>query len=127
MAQLPKMLLPAKYMVSVEGRGTGKSYDIGFMMARIIQDMPRSVTTLTGKSYGQLLTRTLPSSFKLLNSMGHIKDVTYVIGKKPPSHFKQPYEAINKYDNIITFMNGTSFAMISQSEAGSGRGANSDF
>ena len=50
MAQLPKLLLNAKYMVSVEGRGTGKSYDIGFMMARIIQDMPRSVTTLTGKS-----------------------------------------------------------------------------
>lgn len=127
MAQLPKMLLNAKYMVSVEGRGTGKSYDIGFMMARIIQDMPRSVTTLTGKSYGQLLTRTLPSSFKLLNSLGQVKDVTYVIGKKPPSHFRQPYEAINKYDNIITFLNGTTFAMISQSEAGSGRGANSDF
>lgn len=127
MAQLPKMLLNAKYMVSVEGRGTGKSYDIGFMMARIIQDMPRSVTTLTGKSYGQLLTRTLPSSLKLLNAMGHIKDKTYVIGKRPPSGFMQPYEAINKFDNVITFINGTTFAMISQSEAGSGRGANSDF
>ena len=127
MAQLPKLLLNAKYMVSVEGRGTGKSYDIGFMMARIIHDMPRSVTTLTGKSYGQLLTRTLPSSLKLLNSMGWVKDQTYVIDKRPPSGFRHPYEAINKYDNVITFINGTAFAMVSQSEPGSGRGANSDF
>jgi hypothetical protein len=127
MAQLPKLLLRAPCEVSVEGRGTGKSFDIGFKMDQIIRTMPRSVTSLTGKTYGQLLTRTLPSSLKLLNQMGQQKDVTYVIGKRPPAHFKDSYETLNKFDNVISFINGTRFAMISQSEVGSGRGANVDY
>lgn len=126
-AQLPGLLYDARCQVSVAGRGTGKSFEIGFKMDQNIRTMPRSVTTITGVTYGQLLTRTLPSSFKLLNQMGYQKDVNYVIGKRPPSWFKDSYEALNKFDNIISFSNGTRFAMISQSESGSGRGANSDY
>jgi len=126
-AQLPKLLLQAPREVSVEGRGTGKSFDIGFTMDKLIRLMPKAVIALTGKTYGQLLTRTLPSSLKLLNQIGYQKDVNYVIGKKPPSWFKDSYETLNKFDNIISFSNGTRFAMISQSEPGSGRGANTDY
>lgn len=126
-AQLPKLLLQAKSEVSVEGRGTGKSFDIGFTMAKLIKLMPRAVIALTGKTYGQLLTRTLPSSLKLLNQMGFQKDVNYVIGRKPPASFIDSYETLNKFDNVISFANGTRFAMISQSEPGSGRGANTDY
>lgn len=126
-AQLPKLLLQAKCEVSVEGRGTGKSYDIGFTMDRLIRLMPKAVVALTGKTYGQLLTRTLPSSLKLLNQIGYQKDVNYVIGRKPPSWFIDSYETLNKFDNVISFSNGTRFAMISQSEPGSGRGANTDY
>ena len=127
MAQLPKLLLRAPCEVSVEGRGTGKSFDIGFKMDQIVRNMPRSVTALTGKTYGQLLTRTLPSSLKLLNQIGYQKDVNYVVGKKPPSWFRDSYEMLSKFDNVISFSNGTRFAMISQSEPGSGRGANVDY
>ena len=126
-AQLPKLLLRAKCEVAVEGRGTGKSFDIGFKMDSIIRSMPASVTALTGKTYGQLLTRTLPSSLKLLNQIGYQKDVNYVVGKKPPAWFKDSYETLSKFDNVISFSNGTRFAMISQSEPGSGRGANVDY
>lgn len=126
-AQLPKLLLRAPCEVSVEGRGTGKSFDIGFKMDSIIRNMPGAVVALTGKTYGQLLTRTLPSSLKLLNQIGYQKDVNYVVGKKPPTWFKDSYETLNKFDNVISFSNGTRFAMISQSEPGSGRGANVDY
>lgn len=126
-AQLPKLLLQAPCEVSVEGRGTGKSFDIGFKMDAIIRQMPRCIVALTGKTYGQLLTRTLPSSLKLLNQLGHQKDFDYVIGRKPPSDYVSSYEAINKFDNVISFRNGTRFVMISQSEPGSGRGANVDY
>lgn len=126
-AQLPKLLLRAPCEVSVEGRGTGKSFDIGFKMDSIIRSMPRSVTSITGKTFGQLLTRTLPSSLKLLNQIGHQKDVTYVVGKRPLPYFKDSYETLNKFDNVISFSNGTRFVMISQSEPGSGRGANTDY
>ena len=126
-AQLPKLLLRAPCEVSVEGRGTGKSFDIGFKMDAIVRTMPGAVVALTGKTYGQLLTRTLPSSLKLLNQIGYQKDVNYVVGKKPPTWFKDSYETLNKFDNVISFSNGTRFAMISQSEPGSGRGANVDY
>lgn len=126
-SQLPGLLYDAKSEVSVAGRGTGKSFAIGFKMDGIIRSMPRSVTALTGITYGQLLTRTLPSSFKLLNQMGYQQGVNYVIGRRPPSYFRDSYESLNKFDNIISFANGTRFAMISQSESGSGRGANTDY
>ena len=126
-AQLPKLLLQAPCEVSVEGRGTGKSFDIGFKMDAILRQMPRCIVALTGKTYGQLLTRTLPSSLKLLNQLGHKKDFDYVIGRKPPADYVGSYEAINKFDNVISFRNGTRFVMISQSEPGSGRGANVDY
>lgn len=126
-SQLPGLLFDAKNEVSVAGRGTGKSFAIGYKMDQIIRSMPRSVTAITGITYGQLLTRTLPSSFKLLNQMGYQQGVNYVIGRRPPSYFKDSYESLNKYDNIISFANGTRFAMISQSESGSGRGANTDY
>lgn len=126
-AQLPKLLLRAQSEVSVEGRGTGKSFDIGFKIDQIVRTMPGSVIALTGKTYGQLLTRTLPSSLKLLNQIGYQKDVNYVVAKRPPAGFRDSYEMLNKFDNVISFSNGTRIAMISQSEPGSGRGANVDY
>ena len=126
-AQLPKLMMRAQCEVSVEGRGTGKSFDIGFKMDELVRSMPGGIFAITGKSFGQLLTRTLPSSLKLLNQIGYQKDINYVIGKRPPSWFKDSIESINKYDNIISFSNGCRFAMISQSEPGSGRGANCDY
>ncbi len=126
-SQMLGLLLNPKYRVSVEGRGTGKSFDIGFMMGNIVRAMPRSITAITGKTYGQLLTNTLPSSFKLLEKMGFVKDVHYVVCKRPPKGFITPYEQINRYDNVISFANGACFTLISQSEKGSGRGKNIDF
>ena len=126
-SQMLGLMLNPKYQVSVEGRGTGKSFDIGFCMDKIIRAMPRSITAITGKTYGQLLTNTLPSSLKLLSKMGYVKDGNFVVGKRPPSWFITPYEQINRYDNIISFSNGACFALISQSEKGSGRGKNIDF
>lgn len=126
-AQLSGLLLNPRLHVSVEGRATGKSFDIGFTIDRIVRQMPRSVTAITGKTIGQLLTRTLPSAFKLLNSMGYADGINYVIGKRPPPHFISSYEQINKHDNFISFSGGAKFALISQYEKDSGRGANFDF
>ena len=46
-SQLLGLMLNPKYQVSVEGRGTGKSFDIGFCMHKIIRAMPRSITAIT--------------------------------------------------------------------------------
>ena len=118
--------------VSIWGRGTGKSFIVGWEMNQTIRNMPRSITSITGTTYSQLLTRTLPSSFKLLEKLGHRRYDrktglgTYVINEKPPAHFKDPYEKVLKYDNFISFINGTGFLLLSQERLGSARGPNVD-
>lgn len=118
--------------VDIWGRGTGKSFINGWEINQIIRLMPRSITSITGRTFGQLLTRTLPSSFKLLESLGHSRYNaktgygTYVINEKPPAHFITPYEKVLKYDNFISFINGTGFLLLSQERIGSARGPNVD-
>jgi len=124
--QLISVVNKPKSQVDIHGRGTGKSYIIGWEMNDIIRSMPRSITSITGRTYGQMLTRTLPSTMKFLEKVGYVKDVDYVIGRKPPKNFASPYEKINKYDNFISFINGTGFLMLSQEREGSSRGPNLD-
>lgn len=116
----------AKNEVDIEGRGTGKSYKIGWEINQIVRNMPRSISSITGRTYGQLLTRTLPSTLKFLEKLGYEKDIDFVIGVKPPRTFIEPYEKIASYKNLISFSNGTCFLMLSQERAGSARGPNLD-
>ena len=117
--------------VDIWGRATGKSFIIGNEMNDIIRSMPRSITSITGQTYGQLLTRTLPSSFKLLEQLGYKRYVPgegghYVINEKPPKHFLTPYEPVLNHKNFISFSNGTGFLLLSQERIGSARGPNVD-
>ena len=112
--------------VDIWGRGTGKSFSMGWEINQIIRNMPRSVTSITGQTYGQLLTRTLPSTFKFLGELGYEKDKDYVIGRKPEKSWLTPYEPILKHENVISFANGTAFLMLSQDRKGSARGPNVD-
>ncbi len=65
-SQLISVVNNAKSQVDIHGRGTGKSYIIGWEINNIVRTMPRSVTSITGRTYGQILTRTLPSTMKFL-------------------------------------------------------------
>ncbi len=124
--QLISVLNNARSEVDIHGRGTGKSYIIGWEINNIIRNMPRSVSSITGRTFGQILTRTLPSSFKFLERIGYVKDKDYVIGRRPPEHWHSPIEKITKFDNFISFSNGTGFLMQSQERVGSARGPNID-
>jgi hypothetical protein len=124
--QLLSVLNLAQSEVNIEGRGTGKSYKIGWEINNIVRTMPRSVTAITGRTFGQIYTRTLPSSLKFLEKIGFQKDLDYVIGIKPPAGWLKPWETITKFDNFISFSNGTGFLLLSQEREGSARGPNID-
>lgn len=132
-AQLPTLLLAAKNKVSIEGRGTGKSTKGSLDIDQVNRTMPRAVTSVTGCTFGQLLTRTLPSTFKYLEKMGYKQHESksnpgnYVVGRRPPEHFYKPYEQVMKYENIISFSNGNALLLLSQDRAGSARGPNVDY
>jgi hypothetical protein len=124
--QLLSVLNRAPSEVNIEGRGTGKSYKIGWEINQIVRNMPGSVTAITGRTFGQIYTRTLPSSLKFLDTIGYRKDEDYVIGIRPPKKWKTPHETITKFDNFISFSNGTGFLLLSQEREGSARGPNID-
>ena len=124
--QLITVLNNAKNEVNIHGRGVDKSYSIGWEINQIIRNMPRSVSSITGRTFGQIYTRTLPSTLKFLERLNFEKDKDYVIGRKPPKTFIEPFEKISKYENFISFSNGTGFLMLSQERAGSARGPNLD-
>lgn len=112
--------------VDIAGRGTGKSFIVGWEIQQAVRTMPRSISSITGQTYGQILTRTLPSTLKFLEKLDYIKDKDYVIGNKPPRGWLSPYEKVVKYDNFISFRNGTGFLLLSQDRSGSSRGPNVD-
>jgi len=124
--QMASVILSPRSEVDIWGRATGKSFGMGWEMHQIIQNMARSVSAITGATYGQLMTRTLPSTFKLLDQLCYVKNDHYVICTKPPKTFTDPYEKILKYDNFIQFSNGTGFLMLSQDRGGSSRGPSVD-
>ena len=133
-AQKISVIQAAPKKVDIWGRGTGKSFLIGHDVNMINQIMPRSVTSVTGQTFGQLLTRTLPSTFNFLEEkLGYKKHISsddpgnYVVGVKPPPHFLLPYEKIMKFDNVISFSNGNALLLLSQDKLGSGRGPNVDY
>ena len=63
-AQQIGLLLQAKNKCDIWGRGTGKSAGIAWDINLINRTMPRALTAVTGQTFGQLLTRTLPSTIK---------------------------------------------------------------
>lgn len=129
--QFNAIMLPAKIKVHVAGRASGKSFQNGYELYDNIKVMPRGITTITQRTYGQALTKTLPSTFKLLERFGlkrynpktHVGD--YVVCQKPPAGFISPYEKILSYDNAISFSNGHVAVLLSQDT--NSRGPNADF
>ncbi len=130
-AQLQFLLLGGKNKTAIFSRGSGKSFLNGAEIDENVRIMPRGVTTLTQATYGQALTKTLPSSFKMLGMLGYEKwdPVTktgdYVVCRQPPSHFYLPYEQILSFEHCITFSNGHVLYILSQDT--NSRGPNADY
>lgn len=129
--QIQALAFKAKIKYLIAGRGLGKSYIVGGEIDENVRLMPRGITGITQYTLGQALTKTLPSSFKYLETLGYkkydpkTKTGDYVICQKPPDHFYTPYEKIMSYDHMITFSNGHSLYLLSQMSGS--RGPNIDF
>ena len=130
-AQMAFMLLQAKQKYAIFSRGTGKSYIAAAEVDENVRLMPRGITSLTQATIGQALTKTLPSTFKMLSTLNykpydyrtHTGD--YVVCQKPPPGFLKPYEHIMSFENCITFANGHALYILTQ--AGNSRGPSVDF
>ena len=130
-AQLQIMLLEAKKKYIIYGRGTGKSFINGYDIDENVRQMPRGITAVVQSTFGQALTKTLPSTFKFLDKLGYVK---YESRKKPGDYrlfappaegWYSPMEHILSYENSISFANGHTLVLLSQNT--NSRGPNSDY
>lgn len=130
-AQMAYLLMQAKNKYVIYSRGTGKSFIVGAEVDENVRIMPRGVTTLAQATYGQALTKTLPSTFKLLEQLGYkrydtkTKTGDYVVCRTPPDGWYRPYEHLMSYEHCITFSNGHCLYILTQD--GNSRGPNADF
>lgn len=128
---LPQMLIAIavqKHLYLEGGRGLGKSFIVSWRIKQIVESMPRAKCALVGRTYEQLLTRTLPSTLSGLAKLGFVKNLHFFVQGMPPKKWKwnEAYEAPLSYDYCITFYNGTTFQMVSLDKTESGRGFNFD-
>lgn len=94
------------------GIGSGKSHLNGIKCFQFVTMFPNCTGFVGANFYDQLNTSTLFRIREYWKSIGVIewdKDTTngmYVVGKKPPSHFKTANHNFDSYHNIISFING---------------------
>jgi hypothetical protein len=118
--QIKVQLVQANETYLVCARGFGKSTGISpeWVLHRVKQ-MPRSSGFILGKTYQQLLSRTLPPMINYWYKMNLVRDVDFVVGKKPPTDWEaSPYVAPEEYKNTISFVNGTIIHLLSQDRPG---------
>lgn len=130
-AQFVVCFLPARNKYVIYSRATGKSFIVGAEIDENVRTMPRGITTLAQATYGQALTKTLPSSFKMLEQLGYrrydpkTKQGDYVVCRTPPDGWYRPYEHLLSYEHCISFSNGHALYILTQD--GNSRGPNADF
>ena len=114
--QLEAMAISAHDEVIVASRGFGKSEGIDApRILRNVQAMPRSAGALVSPTYGKLLRNTLPAIFNALDRLGYIRNLHYVVGRKPPKNlnFQSPYICPFDYSYTISWYNGSIQNLIS--------------
>lgn len=124
--QLRSHIICAPITVDNWSRGVGKSTYHATRMAAIAFDMPRSKNIIEGRTYQQVLTKTLPGVTAALERLGYFEGVHYVFNKRPPANWPLCYEAPKIWDNTMAWITGAMFQIISQDRPGDARGLNAD-
>jgi hypothetical protein len=94
------------------GIGSGKSHLNGIKCYQFVTMFPNCTGFVGANFYDQLNTSTLFRIREYWKSIGVVewdKDTPngmYIVGKKPPAHFKTANHNFDSYHNIISFING---------------------
>jgi len=124
--QLRGQIVGAPVTIDCWSRAAGKSYGHAFRLSRIAFEMPRSKNIIEGRTYQQVLTKTLPGVIDALEQMGYYQDIHFVLNQKPPKNWDRCHQRPGDYSNTMAWINGTLFQIISQDRAGDARGLNVD-
>lgn len=113
--------------ILIAGRGFGKSFLIGVSIMMKVESLPRSRGLLIGATYTQILTNILLPMKSAWAFLGYKEGEDYVVGKRPPEWWGHPYQKPDRYENVITWWNGTTVIMASMDRPQLIRGGNYDW
>ena len=128
------MLVGAPNEYAVMGRGTGKTEGLlAKKTERYINSMPRGTGVGLGRTFVQMLTRTLPGLIYGWEKAGYIQDRHYVIGKRPSAkwikawNWRGPLRPPINYEYFLSWWNGGGIHLVSQDRTGSSNGITIDW
>lgn len=126
--QLMAMAVMTQHIRAVWSRGTGKSDGlIAPFMRNNIVNMPRSMGAIEGRSFAQILTRTLPPVVRGLERQGLKLNRDFVVREKPLRGWELPLFSPLDWRNAIAFRNGSGAMLVSQQNPGSANGPSLDW
>lgn len=131
--QTRNALACAKYKVEVDGRGSGKSSDIGRDTKLKCEVMPRSLGGFVTRNFKIAMERSLPAMLKVWESLLGWTEYNekdggdYVLFRKPPAHWDKPYSKRLDYERCIFTSTGTAIQLITQEREDSARGFDLDW
>jgi hypothetical protein len=115
--QIKKLLNPvaqmhlistASYKTLIAGRGFSKSFTNGLEVADKVERFPGSCGLFNSPTYTMIYTKTLiPMKAAWQQHLSYHEGIHYVVGKAPPKHWGKPWHKPHKYENVVTFWNGT--------------------
>lgn len=129
-AQFDYSLVKPNSATLIWGRGTGKTTGPGVEHCLgSLLEMPRSNGAIIGATFSQILTRTLPPIVAQWEAMGFVRDVHFVIGKKPIKklNFAKAYVQPLDHKYYISWFNGSGIYLVSQDRPGSSNGISIDW
>lgn len=113
-------LTGANTNIIVAGRGTGKGLLHAWSMLRNFQYMPRCTIGVVAPFAKRALTNTLPSMFEHWERWGYRRGVHWEVGRRPNKNLDWPLPLIppERWEDYITFYNGSCAHIISQDRSG---------
>lgn len=112
-----------KILALVLGRGTGKTSDILAKRTRAVScDMPGCYIALSSDTYMNAMSNVLPALLEGFERMGWVENIHYVVGKRPPKHFKKPYKPPQVWKHTLTIFTGAHIKIISLDRPSTGAG-----
>jgi len=133
--QIRSMLVGAPEEYLIAGRGTGKTEGVLAPKTEMcyLNTMPRGCGVIVGRTFTQILTRTLPGLIYGWEKLGYKKDVHYLVGTKPSDKWKTlwnwqgPFRPPLKFDYFISWWNGAGIHLVSQDRTGTSNGITIDW
>ncbi|NQY31156.1 MAG: hypothetical protein HRT69_17030 [Flavobacteriaceae bacterium] len=122
LATIIQMIKP-KDLTFIGGRGTSKTTDIlAERTMDISYEMPGCYVALSSDTYMNAAKNVMPSIIEGWERNGWIEGIHFVVGERPPKHFKKPYKSPISFKHTMTTFTGTHFKLISQDRPSTGAG-----